>query len=129
MAESLIRRNAEAVQRCMLLCPGSRGHAAAAAAAAASGGAAGAALDAALAAGAAAAGGGGGGAGGGGRGGGGGGALAAAVRLLYVGEAPYDGTWPGSLMEHLPRWVVGNGAGGVCVCVCGGGVNTSPKLN
>lgn len=29
--------------------------------------------------------------------------LPAAVRLLYVGEAPYDGTMPGSLMEHLPR--------------------------
>ncbi|GFR48010.1 hypothetical protein Agub_g9838, partial [Astrephomene gubernaculifera] len=32
--------------------------------------------------------------------------VASAVRLLYVGEAPYDGTMPGSLMEHLPRYLI-----------------------
>ncbi|KAG2485232.1 hypothetical protein HYH03_016018 [Edaphochlamys debaryana] len=56
-AEALLRRSAEAVGRCCLLCAGPQ-------------------------------------------------QLAAAVRLLYVGEAPYDGTMPGSLMEHLPRYLI-----------------------
>ncbi|GLI61437.1 hypothetical protein VaNZ11_003799, partial [Volvox africanus] len=56
-AEGFIRRNAEAVQRCALLCPAAQ--------------------------------------------------VAASVRLLYVGEAPYDGRMPGSLMEHLPGYLIG----------------------
>ncbi|GIL74054.1 hypothetical protein Vretifemale_4103 [Volvox reticuliferus] len=55
-AEGLIRRNAEAVQRCALLCPAAQ--------------------------------------------------VAASVRLLYVGEAPYDGRMPGSLLEHLPGYLI-----------------------
>ncbi|EFJ42539.1 hypothetical protein VOLCADRAFT_97433 [Volvox carteri f. nagariensis] len=56
IAEGLIRRNAEAVQRCALMCPAAQ--------------------------------------------------VPSSVRLLYVGEAPYDGRMPGCLMEHLPGYLI-----------------------